>query len=529
MRARARRCCESRAPPRARVRVKGLPILSKSISSLCCGCALAAAFLVTTAAEAAPQEDDVEISAEPTKKPAAPAQAPKAAAAATAPATAAAAPAPTSPPATIADLQSLAKDIEELRERLDNRRSAPVVEVKDPSWSATTPWDTPGREGIWVTAYMQSQYESHQDSDDQLREGGALLNQNRFLVRRARIRLIGEWEYAATQIEINGDTTKGFAFGLQKAEASLRMRLDPKHVPIVQATVGLFDTPVGYELVESPRTRHFMERTAASRAFWPGEPDLGMRFSGGIGFFRWTIAALNGNPIGDKQYPGQDPLSAKDVIVRFGVDTKPRENLAISGNVSALRGKGFHAGTDATKGTVEWHDLNEDGVVQPYELQAVPSAAATPSSSFDHWVIGADIEAQYTSKLGKTRLTAEAMVGENMDRALFVADPVLTSIDSRELAWNVGITQEITPYALIGFRYDYYDPNSDAFDKRQGRLLPYSQRIKTYSPIFGVVLPDRAKLLFQYDITRNFLARDLTGVPANLKMNAWTLRLQVEL
>src|SRR5262249_34928926 len=154
----------------------------------------------------------------------------------------------------------------------------------------------------------QSQYESHQDSDDQLREGGALLNQNRFLVRRARLRLIGEWEYAATQIELNGDTTKGFNFGLQKAEATLRFRSEPKKVPIVQGTIGLFDTPFGYELVESPRSRHFMERTTGSRAFFPGEPDLGVRFSGGLAFFRWTIAALNGHPIGDKQYPGQDPI-----------------------------------------------------------------------------------------------------------------------------------------------------------------------------------------------------------------------------
>jgi hypothetical protein len=305
--------------------------------------------------------------------------------------------------------------------------------------------------------------------------------------------------------------------------------MDPKHIPIVQGTLGLFDTPFGTELVESPRSRHFMERTTASRAFWPGEPDLGVRMSGGIAFFRWTVAALNGHPIGEKQYPGQDPISAKDVLFRFGVDTKPRPELGLTANVSALRGKGFHAGTDATKGTVEWHDLNEDGVVQPYELSAVPAAAATPSQTFDHWVIGADLALEYASPIGKTRVFGEAMVGQNMDRALFVADPILTSTDSRELAYMAGFTQEVMRYGVFGFRYDYYDPNSDAFDKRAGRLLPYSQRIKTFSPLVGVILPDRAKLLFQYDFQRNFLARDLTGVPANLKSNAWTLRLQVEL
>jgi hypothetical protein len=42
-------------------------------------------------------------------------------------------------------------------------------------------------------------------------------------------------------------------------------------------------------------------------------------------------------------------------------------------------------------------------------------------------------------------------------------------------------------------------------------------------------LPDRARLVFQYDYTRNNLARDALGIPTNLRSNAWTVRLQVQL
>jgi hypothetical protein len=59
--------------------------------------------------------------------------------------------------------------------------------------------------------------------------------------------------------------------------------------------------------------------------------------------------------------------------------------------------------------------------------------------------------------------------------------------------------------------------------------LKTSQTIHTYSPLVGLVLPDRARLLFEYDVVRNLLGLDPTGVPTNLKENQYTLRLQVTL
>jgi hypothetical protein len=397
-------------------------------------------------------------------------------------------------------------------------------------WEAFWPWVLPP-DGISFSGYLQGQYETHQDSEDQLLQGGTLENKDRFSIRRARVSAIGDWEYAALALEIDANTTNGPQVDLRKAEASLQYRPDRKKPPMIMATLGQFDTPFGYELVESPRTRWFMERSVLSRSFWPGEPDLGLRLAGALGFFRWTIASINGNPLGESSpYALQDPLAAKDAVFRFGVDTSPRQDLHIAGGISATRGKGFHAGTDATSSSLQWVDINGTGMVQLIDLQPIIGRAATPSQSFDRWAAGADLRVSVQTPLGVTKIYAEIIAAANMDRGLFVADPIAAGADQRELGFYVGVVQEIYRYGVVAFRFDSYDPNSDAFDKRGGMLLPYNQTITTASPLIGLTLPDeRARLVLQYDAIHNALARDSAGVPTNLKQNTLTLRLQVQL
>jgi hypothetical protein len=387
-----------------------------------------------------------------------------------------------------------------------------------------------------VTGYVQGEYQTNRASEDELAQGGVPLNRDRFVLRRARVRIDGDYKYAALQLEADGNTSRGPQLRILHAFGTLKLPgKDPKGVPIAALQVGLFDTPFGYELVEWPRTRWFMERTTASQAFFPGEPDLGAGVHGGLSFVRWSIAAMNGEPLESRVgFPGLTPRAAKDVVFKLGVETKPREDLAVSGHVSGLRGKGFHAGTDGTKGTVQWKDANEDGAIQPVELSGVPATAPVPSQLFERWAVGADLQAKLTTRLGATQVYGEVVLAKNMDRGMFVADPIVTSIDSRELAFYAGVVQEITRWGVAGFRFDHYDPNSDAFDKRGGKLLPTSQAIDTFSPLVGLRLPDpsgidRARLLLQYDFVRDKLARDERGLPTDMKNDVLTLRLQVSL
>jgi hypothetical protein len=386
-----------------------------------------------------------------------------------------------------------------------------------------------------VAGYVQGEYQSHQDSDDQLLQGGSPQNKDRFLLRRARMKVDGNWKYAHLQLEADGNTTSAPQLRVLHAFATLRLpqvftEKTDAEVPLASVSIGLFDTPFGYELLESPRTRFFMERTTQSRAFYPGEPDVGMKVFGGLYFVRWSIAAMNGEPLEEKSgFAGVSPHSAKDVIFKVGVDTHPTEKLGLTANVSSLRGRGFHPGTDATKNQVTWRDTNEDGQIQPSELTGQPGTAATPSQSFTRWAVGADLQLRLQTALGQSMLYGEITVASNMDRALYVADPVLTGTDAREHGFYVGLIQEITPYAVAGFRYDTYDPNSDFLDKRGGRIITQSQSVQTFSPLVGAVLPGRARLLFQYDVIRDHFARDGRGLPTDLKNDAWTLRLQVQL
>jgi hypothetical protein len=443
------------------------------------------------------------------------------------------APSPSTPPADPA-LAELRNEVAALRTDVAALRAQ--VKAAEPAqappgahalgYPGFWPWMLPP-EGLSFAGYVQSQYESHQDSVNQLSADGTILNKDRFSIRRARVGVIGEWEYAAFAIQLDGNTTNGPQVDLRKAEASLQYRPDRGKPPILMATMGLFDTPFGYELPESPHLRWFMERSVASQALWPGEPDLGVRISGALGFFRWTIAGLNGNPLGST-YAEQDPLSKKDVLFRFGFDTLVGDALHLAGDVSSIRGTGFHAGTPATGPSLQWTDQNGNGLVDLVELQGLQALSAKPSLPFDRWAVGADVRGHYRSPIGVTTVSAEFVLAANMDRGLYVADPTITGVDQRELGYVVSVTQEILRYGVVGFRYDYYNPNLDSTDSRGGGIIPYSEAIKTASPLVALELPDRARLIFQYDAIHNALGRTPSGVPTSLADNVWTIRLQVQ-
>lgn len=77
-----------------------------------------------------------------------------------------------------------------------------------------------------------------------------------------------------------------------------------------------------------------------------------------------------------------------------------------------------------------------------------------------------------------TQLYGELVAGSNMDRGLFVADPVLTSIAAREVGYYIGLVQQVTPYGVVGLRYGYYNPNADFLDRQGGKIVPSTQDVR---------------------------------------------------
>jgi hypothetical protein len=106
------------------------------------------------------------------------------------------------------------------------------------------------------------------------------------------------------------------------------------------------------------------------------------------------------------------------------------------------------------------------------------------------------------------------------------ADPVGAGRDLRELGFHVGVTQELTRYAMIGARYDRYDPDADASEQRALQRVPRDSAFSTVA-VTGALRYPPGRLIFEYDHNTNALGRTAAGVPTTLADDAFTLRGEV--
>jgi hypothetical protein len=386
----------------------------------------------------------------------------------------------------------------------------------------------PIRRGLFWSGFVQGQFVHNQVSEDQLTPDGAPLNENQFALRRGRLRIDRGWDNAAATLELDATSIGGLRVGVRRAEASLLHRGDnPENVaPVLVLTGGITDIPFGAELAESQRDRVFMERSIGSTALFPSEADLGVKLWGNYRFANYAVALVNGEPLQPNGYP-RDPNSAKDIVGRLGTRVQPVDSVVVEGGVSFYDGEGFLPGTPSTKDSILWNDENNNNVVDTGEIYGTTGSPAVPSQSFDRWALGLDLGFSLRSSFGLTRLQGEAFVGTNLDRGVVPARPV-AGAEVRELGVSGSLVQQVTEYGLLGLRVAYYDPNSDALEQRAGIYSPRNQSYVVVSPVVGFTLPN-ARLVAQYDLVRDYLARDSRGVPDDAKNNQLTLRLQVDL
>jgi hypothetical protein len=482
-------------------------------------------------AQATPPQDDVEIEVGPAP---APGTTPAPASVAT--------PAPAAPAPTSAEVQALREQLTALEARLiaaearaDDREAAQhESEAREKERDAALAEQKGllaklAKLGVSISGYVQVQYGQNQLSQDQLQQGGTPYNQDRFAIRRGRLRVNGRWKYVRTDFEIDASTTRGPTASVRRASVSgvLPSRHDGE-LPYLMLTAGLTEIPIGLELQQGQDEILFLERTTGSLAFFPGPVDTGVKLEGAYGPLRLQAAVMNGAPLDDRAGgpSALDPTRAPDYLVRVGADAQAHPILRVSGGVSFLSGTGFSPGSDATKPTLQFNDGDANGEIGAGEIVSVGGRGAIPSKNFKHWAVGADLSFELKTKAGTSRLYGEVLIAENLDRALYVADPGKEGIDFRELSWYAAFLQDITRFGFVGVRYDVYDPNSDLFDARRGQVVPKDASIKTWSPVAGVRWPGVGRLSFEYDYIKDKLARDVRGVPADVKNNQWTLRLQ---
>ena len=408
----------------------------------------------------------------------------------------------------------LQKALEEASAREDAReRSAP-------------PRVTAGAAGLSLYGYLQADYQVRQSSDDQLSSDGRALNEDRFLIRRARLGLFMDRGYGEGRLEVDGNTVSGSAFRVLDAEASLKLPgATSDSPPIVMATIGSFRIPFGREVTEDDRQRLFMERSTAARAFFPGEFDLGARLMGGWQFIRYALAVQNGQPLDGTSFGAVDPNHQKDIVGRVGVE-QAFGAAEVVGGLSALRGTGFHQGAAASKPTLQWNDSNESGTIDQGEVSGSPGLSASPSSNFTRLAFGADALVGFRwSPLLRTTVMAEFYFADDLDRAIVPADPKGIGRNYRELGYYAGVVQEVGRWRL-GIRYDYYNPDQDANKNAKGNPVPTDASFSTLAVVAACTAP-WGRLILEYDHNRNHSGISVTGMPTNLADDAVIARGEV--
>jgi hypothetical protein len=368
-----------------------------------------------------------------------------------------------------------------------------------------------------------------QSSQDEVNPStGQPLNEDRVVLRRAHLRGDVERGLVSAALEIDANTVNGPMVRPIDAEVSLRWpEKRESNLPYVMGTLGLMRIPFGFEVPELDNVRPFLERSAVMRALFPGEFDLGVRIKGGYRSIDYALALMNGDPIGEKLFPARDPNGSKDLVGRIGVDTEIVDGVSVAAGLSAVTGMGFHKGTPSTKDVLVWRDVNEDGVVQSTEIQVIAGQAATPSQNFHRFALGADLRVSIrVPVIGKLSLRGEIVRGANLDRGLAPADPAATGRDLRESGWYAGLTQEITRWAIVGVRYDRYNPDLDASSGIAGNVVPTDSTFSTLA-LMAALRYAKARLVIEYDKNDNALGRNVNGAPTTLKDDALTLRGEV--
>jgi hypothetical protein len=383
-------------------------------------------------------------------------------------------------------------------------------------------------DGLTLSGFIHADMYVKETSEDQLNTStGAPLNDDRFTIRRLRLRTSIERRYLAAAAEIDANTTNGPQVRPVNVEVTAKIPGDP--LPYAALTVGIFKIPYGYEIGQSDCQRLFAERSNLERALFPGEYDLGARVAGGWRFVRYALAVQNGEPLGESGFPSRDPNAAKDVVGRLGIVSALGGGASVQAGFSALAGKGLHKGTAPTKPTATWQDRNENGRQDPGEIIVSPGTSGLPSQDFTRHALGLDLLFSLeTAWLGASTLYGEISWAKNLDRSLLIADPYgPLGRDLREMGYYIALVQDLGRFLQAGVRYDFYDPDRDSTDRVAATVLLSSQAVSTVAIAMAVRLRLdglACRLLFQYDVNRNHAGRDVAGLPTNLASNVFTLR-----
>jgi hypothetical protein len=353
------------------------------------------------------------------------------------------------------------------------------------------------------------------------------LNTERILVRRAHARVDATKDRLSGALEVEASTVKQAGVSLFAAEVKATIGA-LEGTPALVLGIGLTRIPFGFETRQLDLERPFLEQSTVNRALFPGSMQVGLRARGAWEFLRCDVALMSGEPRGAAQFALEAPTHSVEVVGRGGVLGEIAPGVTLDAGFSALEGRGFHPGTPTTKDQIVWRDANGDGIVQLSEIQIIPGTAAEPSSTFRRFALGAD--AHVSARLGFAMLIAggEVIWSQNLDRALYPADPVSTGRDQRSNGYSASLVlQDLFGFLSWGVRFDRYDPDADASDAVAGNRVPFDASVSTLALMTSLRYQQILRLLVEYDRNHNAFGRAANGAPASLAADALTARVEL--
>ncbi len=383
---------------------------------------------------------------------------------------------------------------------------------------------------LTIGGYMQPQFQVAQSKGAKNYVGGDFQpnSNNRFMLRRGRFKL--DYTYKGKN-KIPGAQ---FVFQIDATERGVVIqdvygKVMENNLQFFSLSMGMFTRPFGYEMNLSSSDRESPERGRMSQILMKSQRDLGAMLSfepenksNFLQYIRLDAGVFNGQGL----TATTDYDSYKDFVSRLSLKPYPiQKNLFFSAGLSYLNG-GFIQNNKYVY-TLQNNNTGKQFVVD--------SSAGNIGKELPRKYYGADMQLKWLHTSNSfTAFRAEYWQGTQTATALTSETPAtLQTIPYFIRKFNGAffyLIHRFDAHHELGFKYDWYDPNTGLSAKEINTQTGASPADITYSTFgLGYIyhVNEKLKILAWYDIVKNEIT-SFPGYEADLKDNIFTLRMQIK-
>lgn len=383
---------------------------------------------------------------------------------------------------------------------------------------------------IKINGWVQAQYQKADTLGATGVAGGNFPagSDNRFILRRGRIKFTHENDYAQYVLQIDvveptpTNPTTSFAVNVRDFYTKIAL---PFYRPL-SFTIGMQNRPFGYEIGYSSQFRETPERSRFVQMLFPNERDLGAMLtwlpanSSPLHGLKVNGGFFNGTGIA-KEFDSRKDFMGQVMYTRATKNEKFQYGIGVSY---------YHGGVRQITNVV-YKDIMTDGTGNMVYLK---DSSKTHNGEYaKRNYIGFDAQISFDNKLGLTTLRGEYVTGTQPGTLDATRSPeVQPSTDTYIRQFNAGYFYFIhkiakVPFQLV-FKYDWYDPNTkvNGIDvNSKGKFGQGDIKYTTYGYGLNYLINTNVKIMAYYDRVVNEATR-VNSYALDKKDNVYTLRIQ---